>query len=61
MVLVQKQTGGSVELIEDTEINLHTYEHLSLTKKPKLYNGKGKASSTIGAGLTGCLHVEEWK
>ena len=31
----------------------------SLTKKPKIYNGKKKASSINGAGLTGCLYVEE--
>ena len=30
-----------------------------LTKKPKPYNGKGRASSTNGTGLTECLHVEE--
>ena len=34
---------------------------LFLTKKPKPYNGKMKASSTNGAGLTGGLHVEECK
>jgi hypothetical protein len=28
---------------------------------PKIYNGKKKAASINGAGLTGCLHVEEWK
>jgi hypothetical protein len=32
-----------------------------LTKKPKPYNGKGRAFSTNGAGLTGCLHAEECK
>jgi hypothetical protein len=26
---------------------------------PKLYNGKKKASSINGAGLTGCLYEEE--
>ena len=31
----------------------------SLTKKPKIYNGKKKASSINGAGLTGCLYVEK--
>ena len=31
----------------------------NLTKKPKPYNGKGRASFINGAGLTGCLHVEE--
>ena len=32
-----------------------------LTKKPKLCNGKKKASSTNGVGITGCQHVEEYK
>ena len=32
-----------------------------LTKKPKPYCGKGRASSTNGADLTVCLHVEEYK
>jgi hypothetical protein len=30
-----------------------------LTKKPKVYNGKKKAPSINGAGLTGCLYVEK--
>jgi hypothetical protein len=29
--------------------------------KPKPYNEKKKASSTNGADLIGCLHVEECK
>jgi hypothetical protein len=29
-----------------------------LTKKPKPYRGKGRTFSTIGAGLTRCMHVE---
>jgi hypothetical protein len=32
-----------------------------LTKEPKPYNGKKKASSTNGAGLAECLHVKECK
>ena len=49
--------------IEDPDINQHTYEHLIffLTKKPKLYNGKKKTSSTNGAGTIGCQHVEDSK
>jgi hypothetical protein len=31
-----------------------------LTKKPKIHNGKKKASSIKSAGLTGCLYVEKW-
>ena len=45
--------------IEDKEIKSHTYGHLIFTKTPKIYNGKKKASSINGAGLTGCLYVEE--
>jgi hypothetical protein len=32
---------------------------LSLTKKPKIYNGPKKASAINGAGLTGGLYIEE--
>ena len=37
---------------------MHTW---SLTKTPKIYNGWKKASSKNGAGVPGCLYVEEWK
>jgi hypothetical protein len=30
-----------------------------LTKKPKVYNQKKKASPINVAGITGCLHVKE--
>jgi len=30
----------------------------SLTKQPKIYNGKTKASSINGAGVTACQYVE---
>ena len=33
----------------------------SFTKKPKIYNGRKKASSINGAGLTGGQYVEKWK
>ena len=33
----------------------------SLTKKPKTYNRKKKASSTNGADLTRCQHGKEYK
>ena len=47
--------------IEYPEINPHTYRHLIFGKEVKTIqcNGKRKASSTNGASLTGCLHVEE--
>jgi hypothetical protein len=44
---------------EDPEIKPHTYRHLILTKTPKVYNEKKETSSINGAGLTGCLYVEE--
>jgi hypothetical protein len=43
---------------KDPEINTHTLE---FDKETKTYNGKGRTSSINGAGLTGCLHVEECK
>jgi hypothetical protein len=45
--------------VKDSEINPYTYGHL--TKKAKLYNGKGRESSTNGVGLTGCLNVDGCK
>jgi hypothetical protein len=45
--------------IKDPEIKLHTYRHMTLTKKTKIYNGKKKACSINGAGLTGCLYVQK--
>ena len=48
--------------IKDLDINSHTYEHLIFfIKKPKLDSGKRKASSTNGADISGCQHVEEHK
>ena len=38
-----------------------TMDTWSLKKKPKTYSGKNKTSSINGAGLNGCLYVEEWK
>ena len=38
--------------------NPHTYEHLSLTKEARIYNGE-KASLISGYGKTGQLHVKE--
>ena len=47
-------------------MHIHASTHVSvnfwvLTKKPKPYSGKKKASSTNGASLTGSLSVEECK
>jgi hypothetical protein len=44
--------------IKDSEISPHTYRHLIFDEEAKSIK---KASSTYGAGLTGCLHVEEFK
>jgi hypothetical protein len=41
--------------VEDLELNHTLANTWSLTKTPKIYNGKKKASSINGAGLTGCL------
>ena len=46
--------------IKDADVNPHTYGHL-IFDNPKLYNEIKKASSTNGAGLTGCWHVEKCK
>ena len=45
--------------IENPEINPHTYGHHSLIKEARIYNGEKTASSIIGAGKTGQLHVKE--
>ena len=47
--------------IEDPDNNLHIYEHLILTKNPKWYNGKRKASLTNDVGITKYHHVEDGK
>ena len=49
--------------MEDSEITLQHTDTWFLTKKwkPKQCNGEKKPSSTNGAGLTRCLHVEEYK
>ena len=46
--------------IKNSDVNPHTYEHL-IFDKLKLYNGKKKASSTNGSGITRYQHVEEFK
>ena len=45
--------------IEDPEIKPHSYCHLKFDKGTKKYTMERKASSINGAGLTGCLYVEE--
>jgi hypothetical protein len=45
-------------LTEDPETNSYLQILDFLIKKQKPYNGKKKESSTTGAGLTECLHVE---
>jgi hypothetical protein len=47
--------------IEVTEMNPHTYGHLTLTRELKPSSGKKTASSRNGAGSTGRYHVEEWE
>jgi hypothetical protein len=60
--LVQKQTGVSISLIKDSEMNPHTYGHLIFDKGAKTTQwGKKTAFSTSGAGSTGGQHVEECK
>jgi hypothetical protein len=36
----------------------HLWTLAFFTKKPKLHNGKGRAFSTNGAGLTGCTRMQ---
>jgi hypothetical protein len=51
-------------LINGIELKIQKQNHTltdtwCLTKKPKIYNGKKKASSINGAGSTVCLSVEK--
>ena len=51
-------------LINGIELKNQKYNHTlthtwSLTKKPKIYNDKKKASSINDTGLAGCLNVEK--
>ena len=48
--------------IKDPNINTHTpINTWFLTKMLKIYNGQKKASSTNGAGINECQHVENEK
>ena len=62
---VIKQLHSSIKKAMDQQnplILIHTpINTWFLSKKPKLYNGKKKASSTNGAGITECRNVEEYK
>ena len=40
--------------IKEPDINPHTYEHMIFDKETKIIQWKKKASSTNGAGITGC-------
>ena len=62
MVLGQKQACWSMKSNQQPRKKpAHLWTLDFLIKNPKPYNGKMKASSTNGAGLTGCWHVEECK
>jgi hypothetical protein len=43
------------------EINPHTYGHLIFDREAKSIQATETAPSTNAAGLTGCLHLEEYK
>jgi hypothetical protein len=49
------------ERIEDPEINPHSLRHMIFDKEAKTIQWKMRASSTHGADLTGCLHIEGCK
>ena len=60
MVLAQKQKYRSMEQDRkprDKPTQIHIT--LSLIKEARIYNGEKTASSIIGAGKTGKLHVKE--
>ena len=62
MVLSLKQTGGLMDLTQWPRLkSTHLRTPDFSIKKPKLYNGKKKASLENGTDITGCVHVEECK
>ena len=50
---------NQLNTIESSELNPHTYGHLSLTKEARIYNGEKTISLTGGAGKTGQPLVKE--
>ena len=60
MVLAQTQKYRPVEQDRKSRNNPHTYGHLILTKKARIYNGAMTASSISVPGKTGQLHVKGW-
>jgi hypothetical protein len=46
-------------IIDDPEMNLHTYGHLNFDKGAKTNKWKMTALSTNGDGTTGGYHIEE--
>ena len=62
MVLVENRHIYQGNWLENTDVNPHTSGHLSFDKDARnIQQNKKKASSTNGAGLTRCWHVEEYK
>jgi len=60
MVLAYRQADQR-NIIEDTEMNPHTYGHLIFDKGVKTSNGRNIAFLTNGAGSTGGQQAEECK
>lgn len=61
MVLALKHTGWSMESNKNTRSKFTHLWIFDFDKKPKLYNGKKKASSWNGTGGIRHLNAEEHK